>query len=123
GEICAQPYWMKWQDAPEGTPERQLYETKMAEGISGKRVDPMQQLIQKFLAGDEAKGVPETTDRIRVISPEGQKGTIKAGELEAFKARGFRVIGEGAETTRKRPIRKPMEIKTIPFTREFRGKF
>lgn len=32
-----QPYWMKGRDAPEGTPERQLYETKIAEGISGER--------------------------------------------------------------------------------------
>jgi len=32
-----QPYWMKGREAPEGTPERQLYEAKMAEGISGER--------------------------------------------------------------------------------------
>ena len=32
-----QPYWMRGREAPEGTPERQLYETKMAEGISGER--------------------------------------------------------------------------------------
>ena len=31
------PYWMRGRDAPEGTPERQLYEAKMAEGISGER--------------------------------------------------------------------------------------
>ncbi len=32
-----QPYWMRGKDAPEGTSERQLYEAKMAEGISGER--------------------------------------------------------------------------------------
>jgi len=32
-----QPYWMRGRDAPEGTPERQLYEAKMAEQISGER--------------------------------------------------------------------------------------
>ena len=31
------PYWMRGRDAPEGTPERQLYEAKLAEGISGVR--------------------------------------------------------------------------------------
>jgi len=31
------PYWMRGRDAPEGTPERQLYEAKMAEQISGER--------------------------------------------------------------------------------------
>ena len=32
------PYWMRGRDAPEGTPERQLYEAKLAEGISGERM-------------------------------------------------------------------------------------
>lgn len=32
------PYWMRGQYAPEGTPERALYESKMAEGISGERM-------------------------------------------------------------------------------------
>ena len=32
-----QPYWMRGREAPEGTPERQLYEAKMAEQISGER--------------------------------------------------------------------------------------
>ncbi len=32
-----QPYWMRGQEAQEGTPGRQLYEAKMAEGISGQR--------------------------------------------------------------------------------------
>ena len=32
------PYWMRGKDAPEGTPERQLYEAKLAEGISGERM-------------------------------------------------------------------------------------
>lgn len=32
------PYWMRGREAPEGTPERRLYEAKMAEGISGERM-------------------------------------------------------------------------------------
>jgi len=32
-----QPYWMRGREAPEGTPERQLYEAKMEEQISGER--------------------------------------------------------------------------------------
>ena len=32
------PYWMRGKDAPVGAPERQLYEAKMAEGISGERM-------------------------------------------------------------------------------------
>lgn len=32
-----QPYWMRGREAPEGTPERQLYESKMAQTISGER--------------------------------------------------------------------------------------
>ena len=31
------PYWMRGKEAAEGTPERQLYESKLAEGISGQR--------------------------------------------------------------------------------------
>lgn len=88
-----------------------------------QKVDPMKQLIQRFLTGDEVEGVPGTTGRIRVVSPEGQTGTIEARELEAFKARGFTVIGKAVEEAERKPVRKPMEIKTTPFTREFRGKF
>lgn len=88
-----------------------------------QKVDPMKQLIQRFLTDEEVEGIPGATGRIRVISPEGQSGTIEAWELETYKARGFRVIGEAVEKVKKRPIRKPIGLKTTPFTREFRGKF
>ncbi len=31
------PYWMRGKDAPEGTPERELYESKLQQEISGQR--------------------------------------------------------------------------------------
>ncbi|GAH02756.1 unnamed protein product [marine sediment metagenome] len=101
---------------PDRTPPTGLLRTPREE-----KVDPMQQLLQRFLTGDEVEGVPGITGKTRVISPEGQTGTIDTWELEKYKARGFKVIGEAVEKVKKRPVRKPIEI--TPFTREFTGKF
>lgn len=125
------PYWMRGRDAPEGTPERQLYEAKMAEQISGERrgvvpyyLDPTfignypeaarqaQEARGIFLSDEEFNAltqkpmgtkeldvgvqteVPIGDGRIRVISPEGQTGTILESELQDYINQGFTIIGE-----------------------------
>lgn len=136
------PYWMRGKEAAEGTPERQLYEAKIAEGISGQRtgtvpwdLDPRYirtaaaeesrvnrgiflepEDIDEFLRtgkgqlpldnkqldvgirveGAVEKGVGD--GRIRVISPEGQSGTILESELQEYRDRGFTVIGGTTES-------------------------
>lgn len=125
------PYWMRGQEAPEGTPERQLYEAKMAEGISGERrgvvpyyLDP--QFISTYpeaarqsqeargiflsdeefsnLAGVGAEALPEPTvagaegERVRVVSPNGETGSILRGEIPEYRAAGFEILeGETEE--------------------------
>lgn len=123
------PYWMAGRDAPEGSPMRQLYESKMQQGISGARAgtvpyyfDPT--FISKYpeaaRQAQEARGIflsdeefsdlmrtpmdtkqlgvgvqaeaPAEDRRIRVVSPEGQTGTILESELPEYMDRGFELI-------------------------------
>lgn len=94
-------YYSLQSQFPDRTPPTGLLKTPREE------IDPMKQLIQRFLTGDEVEGVPGT-DRVRVISPEGQTGTIAATEIEEFRAKGFTIIGETA------PIKKPITKRTQP---------
>lgn len=127
------PYWMRGQDAPEGTPERQLYEAKMAEQISGERrgvvpyyLDPAfignypeaarqaQEAGGIFLSDEEfnalrkgprVEAVPEPTvageegERVRVVSPNGETGSILRSEITEYRAAGFEIIDDTLEGT------------------------
>lgn len=107
-EEAGLPWYMR--EAYKEFPEAQAIRERM---ITGK-VDPTQQLIQRFLAGGEAEEVePVKMGRVRVISPTGQTGTIEASEVESFRAKGFTIIGETA--TDIAGVRKPMDIRTKPF--------
>lgn len=138
-----QPYWMRGRVAPEGTSERQLYEAKMAQQISGERrgtvpyyLDPTfvggnpeaarqaQEARGIFLSDEEFESIragaaelplvgkqldvgvrtkegvaPVGEGRIRVISPEGQTGTILESDLGLPEYKDFTVIGGEAEGT------------------------
>lgn len=120
------PYWMRGKEAPEGTPERQLYEAKMEQQISGERpgtipyyFDPS--FISKYpeaaRQAQEARGIfledeefnalmsaPTAVEsveenRVRVVSPTGQTGTILKSELPEYIDKGFEVIDATPETT------------------------
>ena len=78
------PYWMRGQDAPEGTSERQLYEAKMAEGISGERRGVVPYYLDPKFIGNfpeaarqaqEARGIflsdEEFDDLMRGMTPTG----------------------------------------------------
>ena len=76
-----QPYWMKGRDAPEGTPERQLYDTKIAQGISGERGGTVPwDLSPKYIrtaAAEESR-----VNRGIFLEPEDIEEFIGRGEAE-----------------------------------------
>ena len=151
------PYWMRGRDAPEGTPERQLYEAKMAEQISGERKgtipyhlrpdvlervgfeigqgildaagifvdtpEEYQNLINSLQSNKE-EALPEPTTktefdairkglgteaaptvageeggRVRVVSPNGETGSILRSEITEYRAAGFEIIGDTLKST------------------------
>ena len=107
------PYWMRGRDAPEGTPERQLYEAKLAEGISGERrgtipyyLDPEwlranRDIAMSVLEKHEIMLEEEDIDalirgaeggaggQVTVISPTGEEGTIPIEDLDEALAEGY----------------------------------
>lgn len=147
------PYWMRGRDAPEGTPERQLYESKMAEGISGERMgtrpyyfDPSflstypeaarqaQEARGVFLSDEEFNAMArgETAElplgdkqldvgvqtqpieavggeRVRVISPNGEAGSILRGEITEYRAAGFEIIDEPTKEVEPAGVREQLE--------------
>lgn len=77
-----QPYWMRGRDAPEGTPERQLYDAKMEQQISGVRAGTVPYYLDPtFIStypeaarqSQEARGIflsdEEFSDLMRGITP------------------------------------------------------
>jgi len=81
-EYGVRPYWMRGRDAPEGTPERQLYEAKLAEQISGERRGVVPYYLDPTFIGSypeaarqaqEARGIflsdEDFNDLIRGVTP------------------------------------------------------
>lgn len=126
------PYWMRGEDAPPGSPERMLYEAEMKRRIEGATGTVPYHLSTKFLRSLppataqemlEVKGIFFDSDgefeewlaeresgvdigvraepqaepedgRIRVVSPEGETGTILESELQEYINQGFTIVGE-----------------------------
>lgn len=70
---------------------------------------PRAEKPQNEIQAAMARLISETTDmetpaggRVRVVSPQGQTGTIEASEVAEYEAKGFKVIGE-IETPTKKP--------------------
>lgn len=112
-EFGVRPYWMRGKEAGEGTPERQLYEAKLAEGISGERrgtipyyLDPEWLRANRDIAMQvlESRGIMleedeidawierEKGEEITVISSTGEEGTIPIGDLEEALAEGYTIV-------------------------------
>ena len=153
------PYWMRGRDAPEGTPERQLYEAKLAEGISGERMgtrpyyfDPSflstypeaarqaQEARGIFLSDEEFSAMArgETAElplgdkeldvgvraqpteavggeRVRVVSPNGEAGSILRGEITEYRAAGFEIIDEPTEEVEPAGVREQLKAGKAKF--------
>ena len=120
------PYWMRGRDAPEGTPERQLYEAKLAEGISGERMgtrpyyfDPSflntypeaarqaQEVRGIFLSDEEFNAMARGEEAELPLGDKqldvGVRAEGEAGELDAATAR--QILAEvGGDRDRARQI-------------------
>ena len=73
-----QPYWMRGREAAEGTPERQLYESKLAEGISGQRTGTVPYYLDPTWLRETDRDVVEQVLASREIFFD------TPGELDAF---------------------------------------
>jgi hypothetical protein len=64
--------------------------------LEGAKKDPIKQYIAQMMAGEEGGATPSptpaATGRVRVVSPQGQSGTIEAAEWPTYQAQGFRKI-------------------------------
>jgi len=70
-------------------------QAERAAATTAARQDPVKQYIAQMLAEEQpgaAATAPTTTGRIRVISPNGQTGTIEVTEWPTYQAQGFRKI-------------------------------
>jgi len=104
------PYWMRGRDAPEGTPERQLYEAKMQEAISGERrgvvpyyLDPEWLRANRHIAQQvlDAKGIVLEEEEIDALIRGEIIGGMKRPPTSAFptaEGRRIRVTSPTGQT-------------------------
>jgi len=102
------PYWMQGKEAPEGSPERQLYETKLQQGISGQRGGTVPWDLRPESINDpiakasrENRGIyledytaPEVEQQQQITAPQYKIGqTVKKGG-KTYTVVGFDTDGE-----------------------------
>jgi len=111
------PYWMRGREAPEGTPERQLYEAKMEQQISGVRTGTVPYYLDPQFIGtypeaarqsQEARGIflsdEEFNDLMRGRTPTEAGAPVAAGTpLDAATAKQI-LIEAGGDKDRARQI-------------------
>lgn len=111
------PYWMRGKEAPEGTPERQLYEAKMEEQISGERRGVVPYYLDPTFIGNypeaarqaqEARGIflsdEEFNDLGRGVEPTEAGAPVAAGTpLDAATAKQI-LIEAGGDRDKAREI-------------------
>lgn len=118
GTISKKDYEAAYLRVITGVPfglERQLTEQQKFKEAMAKR-------MRGALTG-AATGIP-TGGRVRVMSPEGQSGTIDASEVGEYKEKGFTIVGEAGIPTAKPQItetqaRAGVEKYTHPSWRRF----
>jgi hypothetical protein len=73
------PYWMRGRDAPEGTPERQLYEAKMAEGISGERRGVVPYYLDPTFIGNYPEAARQAQEARGIFLSDEEFESLKEG--------------------------------------------
>lgn len=76
------PYWMRGKEAPEGTPERQLYEAKMAEGISGERRGVVPYYLDPTFIGNYPEAARQAQEARGIFLSDEEFESIKRGTAE-----------------------------------------
>ena len=92
-EYGMKPYWMQGEQAPEGSPMRQLYETKLQQGISGERGGSIPWELQSENINDprakalrENKGIyledyqQDTNASIPTVTTDAEFDALKSGQ-------------------------------------------
>lgn len=81
-------------------------QAERAAATTAARQDPVKQYIAQMLAEEQpgaAPTAPATTGRIRVVSPQGQSGTIEAAEWPTYQAQGFRLLSSTKPESPEKP--------------------
>ena len=73
------PYWMRGRDAPEGTPERQLYEAKMAEQISGERRGVVPYYLDPTFIGTYPEAARQAQEARGIFLSDEEFDSLKSG--------------------------------------------
>lgn len=110
------PYWMRGKDAPEGTPERQLYESKLQQEISGQRAGTIPYYLEPsfistypeaarqaqesrgiFLSDEEFESLKAETPNIPLANKQLDIGVRTEGEAERGIVEGLPVVASDAD--------------------------
>ena len=92
------PYWMRGREAPEGTPERQLYEAKMAEQISGERRGVIPYYLDPTFIGTYPEAARQAQEARGIFLSDEEFENIKSGTTEQLPLAGKELdVGVRAE--------------------------
>jgi hypothetical protein len=76
------PYWMRGREAPEGTPERQLYEAKMEQQISGERRGVVPYYLDPVFIGNYPEAARQAQEARGIFLSDEEFESIKRGTAE-----------------------------------------
>ncbi len=76
------PYWMRGRGAPEGTPERQLYEAKMGQQISGERRGVVPYYLDPVFIGNYPEAARQAQEARGIFLSDEEFESIKRGTTE-----------------------------------------